>query len=583
MSAVALTRRDVLKRGAVLGAALSGWGMLTRTAGGPAAAQAATLPPFSLPLRFPTVITDPDVTLTVAETDVQVFPAGPPTKMWTFGGEFPGPVIRRSGGATTSVTFDHQLPTKDTLTIHHHGHHSLPRYDGRPDEYLIAPGSTETYVYDHVEEGKPLRAAMRWYHDHSHGLTGLHSWKGLVGLFVTDDDVDGSLNLPAGDRELLLVCAERDFDSNNQLTDPFTDAPAPPSDDSVGIGLQQNERMLVNGVPEPYHPVDPVRYRLRILNASAFHPLNIQFDRGLSFWHIGTESGLLPSPNLTSSLLLGPAERADIVVDFANYAGQNVVLRSAPQQAGIIPGTAAADYDLVQFRVGALAVADASSLPPATLRALPAWTAGVTQTPDRVFAFGIGADPSGSTAWTINGRTYDPTRVDARPELGSTESWLLVNTSTTSHYIHIHDVDWLVVSRNGQAPGPDEAGLKETFRLDPGGVVVIAAKFTDHLGQFMVHCHMLNHEDHAMMTQFEVVPAGQGDKPPVTDSTPARVAGRRVQAPLGGLTGQEAARVRRMLAAQTRRPGHAATPPAAPLRLAATEMRHAFECRLPVR
>jgi hypothetical protein len=106
-------------------------------------------------------------------------------------------------------------------------------------------------------------------------------------------------------------------------------------------------------------------------------------------------------------------------------------------------------------------------------------------------------------------------RVDAKPELGSIETWMLVNTTpkATSHYSHIHDIDWKVISRNGAPPPVGEDALKETFRLDPGEVVVIAGKFTDHLDRFMLHCHMLQHEDHGMMTTFEVVPPGQGDAP----------------------------------------------------------------------
>ena len=90
---------------------------------------------------------------------------------------------------------------------------------------------------------------------------------------------------------------------------------------------------------------------------------------------------------------------------------------------------------------------------------------------------------------------------------------MLVNASpnAVSHYIHIHDVDWKVLQRNGAAPEPGEDALKETFRLDPGEVLLIAGKLSDHLGHYMLHCHMLQHEDHGMMTAFEVVKPGAGD------------------------------------------------------------------------
>ena len=173
------------------------------------------------------------------------------------------------------------------------------------------------------------------------------------------------------------------------------------------------------------------------------------------------------------------------------------------------------------------AVADGSRVPNA-LRALPGWAtklraAGPLQAPDRVFAFGLGADLTGRTVWTINGRPYDMERIDATPELGSVETWLLVNTYTTSHVVHLHDVDWVVVGRNGAAPEAQELGLKETFRLDPGEAVLVGAKFTDHLGPYMIHCHMLNHEDDAMMTTFEVVAPGQGAATAVEPAEQRRV------------------------------------------------------------
>ena len=545
-----LTRRDVLRRGGALALAAGGWSLIGPFGAGAAPASAATLPPFSLPLRVPRTITDPDVTLRVAPADVQVFPGGPATRMWTFGGEFPGPIIRRPGGSTTRLTFEHALPASaGTLTIHHHGHHSRSSEDGQPDEFLIAPGAGRTYTYEHVEDGAPLRAAMRWYHDHSHGQTNRNAWMGLVGLFITNDDHEGSLRLPSGDAELALVLCEREFDGDNQLTQPFAPA-APPGDDAVGTAVNGTQRTLVNGVPEPYADVEARRYRLRILNASAFHPYDLSFDDGMAFQIVGTESGLLPEPVAATSVLIGPAERVDVVVDFAQAPGEHVVLRSRPQPS-TAPATAAADAQIMQFRVGAARVADPSRVP-AVLRPLPAWAkalqaAGPRQLPDRVFAFGLGVDPAGTTAWTINGRPYDPARVDARPELGATETWLLVNTSATSHYAHLHDQDWIVLGRDGAAPAAREAGLKETFRLDPGETVLVGTRFTDHLGRFMVHCHMLNHEDHAMMTAFEVVEPGQGSPTAVVAA--------------------EAARVEQIVAHQRSRAGRPAPAPARPLEI----------------
>ena len=107
--------------------------------------------------------------------------------------------------------------------------------------------------------------------------------------------------------------------------------------------------------------------------------------------------------------------------------------------------------------------------------------------------------------WTINGQAFDPDRIDAQPRLGTTETWILRNSGATTHLIHIHDVDQQLVSRNGAPPAPYEL-MKETWNLHANETIVVKLKFTDNTGIFMLHCHILEHEDMAMMTQFQVVP-----------------------------------------------------------------------------
>ena len=105
---------------------------------------------------------------------------------------------------------------------------------------------------------------------------------------------------------------------------------------------------------------------------------------------------------------------------------------------------------------------------------------------------------------------FDAGRIDYRVRMGDTEQWRLRNVSDMTHYVHLHEEQWHTVSRNGERPPPWERGLEDTWRLDPGDVVVVAARFTDFQGAFMVHCHMLDHEDHGMMAQFEVLPPRTG-------------------------------------------------------------------------
>jgi spore coat protein A len=518
---------DLSRRGLLRGAFGGVVGAVVLRVGGTAALLGAGVRssraagPFLTPFRMPPVLTGSHVTLVAKEALVQLVP-GVPTRMWTFNGTFPGPIIRRPSGTPTRVTVKHRLSKSvGTLTIHHHGAHSVPGEDGQPERNVIAPGGERTYTYGLREDGRPERAATQWYHDHSHYRTTRNVWHGLAGFFIVDDAVDEKLPLPKGRYDVPLMLTERQLDASNQLVDLFVDyATAPATAQTPGSGYAPfddlgGNRLLVNGVERPYLEVAARRYRLRILNTSPFHPYNLRLSDGSPMVQIGTESGLMPKPLTRTEILLGPAERAEVVVDFRGREGRSVVLESVDASSkGVLPATAPALGQFMEFRVGGR-TKDTSRVP-AALRPLPSWVAQASQQPHRVWAFGVGMDPEGRGAWTINGQAFDHTRIDAHPELGAVETWLLVNASPNlvSHYIHIHDVDWKVLQRNGSAPPPGEDCLKETFRLDPGEVLLIAAKFSDHLGHYMLHCHMLQHEDHGMMTAFEVVKRGQGDAGP---------------------------------------------------------------------
>ncbi len=155
------------------------------------------------------------------------------------------------------------------------------------------------------------------------------------------------------------------------------------------------------------------------------------------------------------------------------------------------------DAEVMQFRV-TQDVADTSSPLPATLRPLPATGAPVAT---RTWSF----DRTG-TKWTINGKSFDRDRVDAKPTLGTTERWVFKNPTTQTHLVHVHLGDQKLVTRNGQPPPPHER-LKETWHVAPGEEVVVDIPFSDYAGKFVIHCHVLEHEDDGMMTQFQTAKA----------------------------------------------------------------------------
>ncbi|HEY7949737.1 MAG TPA: multicopper oxidase family protein [Solirubrobacterales bacterium] len=489
--------------------------------GGSSQARAAAPAPFRTPLPIPRVLDGAKLTIPIREAEVQVLP-GARTRMWTYGGTFPGPTIRRPAGHRTEVTFRHELPrSAGELTVHLHGGHNRTQFDGQPggltpshprsfycripsglsprssgNDQLIGPGGRRTYVYDLTEDGRPERAAFQWYHDHRLDHTSRNIWRGLAGMWIVDDRLDVDLPLPSGDRDLALMIADRSFDRHNQLTDPFTGL-QPPADGVNG------HYVLVNGAYMPHHRVKAQRYRLRILNASQFRPYNLQLSNGAHFLQIGTDSGLMPHPVRRREAMIGPGERVELVVDFAVARGERVELRSGPrhggrQSKGAVPYAGA----LMQFRVDSRRLPDRTKVPH-KLRPLPGWAEHAPKKPQRSWEITVGG--LFKTTWLLNGRTFNPARADARPVLGTTETWEIVNRTGVAHLMHMHLTDWYLISRNGKPPPPWEDCLKDTFLIHPNERILVAGRFVDHLGKFVIHCHMLDHEDHGLMGQFQVV------------------------------------------------------------------------------
>jgi FtsP/CotA-like multicopper oxidase with cupredoxin domain len=323
-------------------------------------------------------------------------------------------------------------------------------------------------------------------------------------MWIIDDRLDESLPLPSGDRDIPLMIVDRSFDRHNQLTDPFTNR-QPPTDGISG------EFVLVNGAHLPHHSVLGQRYRLRILNASQFRSYNLFLSNGAKLVQIGSDSGLMPKPVRRNEVLLGPAERAEVVVDFATAAGKSVELRSGPRHDGVHSlGARPFVGPLMRFDIGPR-VADATRVPH-KLRPLPHWTKRAHKKPDKSWEITVGG--AFQTEWLINGKTFNPARSDAFPILGVPQTWQITNRTAVSHMMHMHGADWYMLSRDGKPPKPWEDCLKETFFLNPRETILVAGHFTEYTGKYVIHCHMLDHEDHGLMAQFEVVRPGKAPPAP---------------------------------------------------------------------
>ena len=446
-------------------------------------AASPDFPRFTAPLKIPPVLTGQNITLTMAQTQQKLLPTGPSTTMWTYNSSFPGPTIRRPTGVPTNVTIKNDLPTSaGSLSTHHHGAQTSEDSDGQPSRFLIAPGASKTYKYPALDGGAPERAAPEWYHDHRDMVTGRNVWMGLLGAWIYDDPVEQSLNLPKGEQDVPLMVTDRAFDTDNQI---------PYSFQASGV---MGDVILVNGVPQPFYEVGDRRYRFRLYNVSNKRDYRFKLSNGQSMTQIGTDSGLLPAPVPRTSILLGPAERADVVIDFAGHLGESIVLQNGEAFA-----PSDREAEVMQFRV-TQDVNDTSSPVPASLRPLPPTGTPVTT---RIWNF-----ERTEGKWTINGAGFDSDRVDAKPTLGTTERWVFRNPATPgaqTHMVHVHLNDQKLVSRDGRLPPPFER-LKDTWHVAPGQEVVVDIPFSDYAGTFILHCHVLEHEDDGMMTQFQTLP-----------------------------------------------------------------------------
>jgi len=511
-----LSRRQVLRLGGAFGlltgtAALSTAAALSRRpalTGAELRSAVPLPPPFQVPLPLPRVLqpVSPgryEITQRVAE--VEILP-GIRTPMWTYDGTFPGPAIESRRGQPITVTHRNELPVP--TVVHLHGGRTPAESDGYPTDLVLPADWTPTHhtmpdpraVRTRLTRSYtfPLdqRPALLWYHDHRMDFTAPALWRGLAGLHIVRDDAEEALGLPAGPRELPLLIADRAFAADGSLDYPSVDGTLRerPGVRESFLGGVLGDVILVNGAPWPVHEVDAVRYRLRILNASnaRHYELEAVTDDGrrLPLVQIGADQGLLAAPVTHAALPVGPAERYDVVVDFADVPlGGRVRLLNR-----LGSGRTA---EVMAFWVARTA-RDDSRVPAVLSTDLPSWDRPVRV---RDFSFLAGQLDHGR-GWLIDGRPFDPARTDVTVALGDVEVWRLV--ADVHHPVHLHLAGFRVLSRGGRPPLPHDAGLKDTVSLRPGEAVEILARFDGYRGRYLFHCHNAEHEDMGMMANLEI-------------------------------------------------------------------------------
>ena len=245
--------------------------------------------------------------------------------------------------------------------------------------------------------------------------------------------------------------------------------------------------ILVNGAPWPELSVTATRYRFRIVNASNARRYKLALSPGAQFVQVGSDQGLLARPVRLDAITIAPAERFDVVVDFSAYRPGTVVTLTN----GLGSGRAA---EVMRFRVTRRA-ADDSRVPDrlADVETLTRKQSVAT----RQFDFQLVGGK-----WKINGQLFSPETILARPRLDTVELWRF--TSDFHHPIHTHLAHFQVLSRDGHAPADTDGGWKDVVDLRPYEVVEALVRFHGYRGRYMVHCHNLEHEDMAMMGNFQI-------------------------------------------------------------------------------
>ena len=488
MRPYAMTRRTALRLG-TLGATYLAAGPLFE-ASPEGVAPPVAVPRFVRPLKVPPVLEpirrakNQDVYEIVQQEVQQEIVPGHATKIWGYQGSFPGPTIRVRRNRAAVVRHANRLATH--TVVHLHGGVTPSESDGFASDN-VAPGEARTYTYPNRQ-----RAATLWYHDHAMDHTGENLFRGLAGFYIIEDDEELALPLPSGPFDVPLMLQDRAFNADGSFA----------YDTGRHFGFE-GDVMLVNGVPWPKFDVSARKYRFRLVNGSNARLFQLKLGTGDPFDLIATDGGLLPAPVPLTALPLAMAERAEIIVDFARYGpGTQLFLMNALEKPQLAP--------LLRFDV-AKKETDDSRLPPRLSD--PGFLERPRTATTRTWSFRPGfslREGPPPIVWTINGQRFDPNRTDAKVPSGESELWRIRNEAPLRflgrpHPAHVHLAHFQILERNGKPPLPHERGWKDTAALDGGDEVLLLLRFEQFHGRYMLHCHNLEHEDHAMMARIDVV------------------------------------------------------------------------------
>jgi FtsP/CotA-like multicopper oxidase with cupredoxin domain len=430
---------------------------------------------FSSPLPIPSIIEGKEIDLSIRKGTLQL-PFGESDTLG-YNGDYLGPTIRVRDGDEVSFLIKNTI-NEDT-TVHWHGLHVPAEFDGGPHQ-VIRTGETWAPRFK-IDQ----RAATLWYHPHLMGKTAEHVYRGLAGMFIIEDSYSRSLPLPDnyGVNDIPIILQDRDINRKGE----FSYRPSMPD---IMHGYLGN-RMLVNGAYKPELTVDKGTYRFRILNGSNSTIFRVSLNDQSDFTVIASDGGFLPATVKTSQLVIGPGERYEILYDFSSSGANGLSVESwggkrfddvlsfvhSSKEGVFYDHPTGFDYEPI-----------------------------VPKRNDQTRSFRMESGMMGR--FTINGKAMNMSRVDFQLRKNSQEVWTVTNAGRgmmqLPHTFHVHDVQFSILSINGESPPAIYQGPKDTILLWPGDRYEIAMSFEDYTGIYMYHCHMLEHEDAGMMGQFEI-------------------------------------------------------------------------------
>ena len=464
---------------------------------------------------------------------------GPKGAVKNLSGTYLAPTIHLQKGQKVRIYLKNNLPAESIL--HWHGLHVPAEMDGNP---MYAINTGETYVYEFEIMN---RAGTYWYHAHTHSVTAKQVYSGLAGLFIVSDAEEQALGLPSGEFDVPIVIQDRSFDDQNQLA--YNNHMMQRMQGFLG------DQILINGQPDYVLPVSSRAYRLRLLNGSNSRIYKLACDDGTPVTVIGNDGGLLEGPEQYPYVMLAPAERLEVWIDFSGRpVGAELTMRSisfaAAMHGGLMGGgmmggrmrgrgmmgggmmgggmrgggmmggkalPLGGEYPVLKIKV-VKQTRDNDSLPkrltPITSLALK--DAANAGNPRRITL------SMRHMSALLNGRSYKMNDV-RKDEIIPVNTLQLIEFNNgfhggmggmmgMPHPMHLHGEQFQIVKREVNnrsrsnyetvAAGLVDKGWKDTVLVMPGEKVTLLKPFNDFTGMFMYHCHNLEHEDMGMMRDF---------------------------------------------------------------------------------